>query len=299
MSASALSDGIERYLETIAERSRHTVAAYRRDLVAFADHLAERGISEWRAVTPQCVRQYIAARHRAGAHGRSLARQLSALRALFTHLAEHGLATSNPAQSVRAPKSERRLPRALDVDQMTSLIEQGGDTALDVRDRAMWELLYSSGLRVSELVGLDLEAVDLAQGEARVLGKGRKERVVPVGRLACKALEDWLRIRADMARAGETAMFVGRRGTRLTTRSVQLRLEQWLKRHGINARVHPHMLRHSFASHMLESSGDLRAVQELLGHADISTTQAYTHLDFQHLARVYDAAHPRARKRRD
>ena len=299
MSAPALSDSIARYLETIAERSPHTVAAYRRDLFAFADHLAERGISDWHAVTTPCVRHYIASRHRASAHGRSLARQLSALRALFTYLGEHGVVTSNPAQSVRAPKSERRLPRALDVDQMTSLIERGGDTPLDVRDRAMWELLYSSGLRVSELVGLDLEAVDLAQGEARVFGKGRKERVVPVGRLACQALEVWLRVRADMAGAGETAMFVGRRGTRLTTRSVQLRLEQWLKRHGINARVNPHMLRHSFASHMLESSGDLRAVQELLGHADISTTQAYTHLDFQHLARVYDAAHPRARKRRD
>lgn len=299
MSASALADGIARYLETIAERSQHTIAAYRRDLTTFADYLGERDVTEWQAVTPQCVRQYVASRHRAGAHGRSLARQLSALRALFTHLGENGLVSSNPAQSVRAPKSERRLPRALDVDQMTSLIEQGADTPLDVRDRAMWELLYSSGLRVSELVGLDLEALDLTQGEARVLGKGRKERVVPVGRLACKALEGWLQVRADMAGADETAVFVGRRGTRLSTCSVQLRLEQWLKRHGINARVHPHMLRHSFASHMLESSGDLRAVQELLGHADISTTQAYTHLDFQHLARVYDAAHPRARKRRD
>jgi integrase/recombinase XerC len=295
----ALNADIERFLGALQHRSIHTRAAYRRDLTDFANAAIQDDITNWQQVDAQRIRHYIAARHRDGAHGRSLSRALSALRALFRFLCERGVMTANPAQSIRAPKSARHLPRALDVDQMTSLIEQGGDSILDLRDRAMWELLYSSGVRVSELTGLNLGDTDLNAREARVIGKGRRERIVPIGRLAIQALKEWLKSRGNLAAADEKALFVGRRGQRLSNRSVQLRLRAWANRYGINEGVHPHMLRHSFASHMLESSGDLRAVQELLGHANISTTQIYTHLDFQHLAKVYDAAHPRAKRRSD
>ncbi len=294
-----LAADIEALLQSMQGRSAHTLAAYRRDLEACARCFAADGISAWEAVDIAAVRHYIAERHRAGAEPRTLARALSALRALFRYLAARGRVTSNPAQTVRAPRSKRRLPRALDVDQMAKLLDDDADTPLAVRDRAMWELLYSSGLRVAELVALDVTDLDLRAREARVLGKGRKQRVVPVGRHAVAALQAWLTQRVALAAVDEPAVFVGRRGGRLGTRTVQQRLRAWARRHGIDAAVHPHMLRHSFASHLLESSGDLRAVQELLGHADISTTQIYTHLDFQHLARVYDAAHPRARRRRD
>ena len=293
----ALSDDVEQFLNTIADRSPHTLAAYRRDLLEFARSLADDGISAWQEVDANCVRHYVASRHRNGAHGRSLSRALSALRALFRYLCVRGMMDCNPAQAVRAPKSARHLPRTLDVDQMTSLLEHEENSPLATRDRAMWELLYSSGIRVSELTGLDLNDTDLGAHEARVVGKGRKERIVPIGRLALTALHAWLKLRAELAGEDEQAMFVGRRGGRLSTRNVQLRLRAWAARYGVAEGVHPHMLRHSFASHMLESSGDLRAVQELLGHANIRTTQIYTHLDFQHLAKVYDAAHPRARRR--
>ncbi|MEQ8494010.1 MAG: tyrosine recombinase XerC [Gammaproteobacteria bacterium] len=294
-----LAADVTRFIAGLGDVSPHTRAAYTRDLRAFLEHLAGEGIASWEAVDVHCVRRHVAAAHREGLSGRSLARRLSALRALFRDLAARGLARDNPAAEVRAPKSPRRLPRALDVDQVTSLLEHEADGPLGVRDRAMWELLYSSGLRVSELTGLDRGDVDLVAREARVLGKGRKQRLVPVGRHAVAALEAWLTVRASLVRGSEAALFVGRGGSRLTPRSVQLRLTAWARRHGFDAPVHPHVLRHSFATHVLESSGDLRAVQELLGHADISTTQVYTHLDFQHLARVYDAAHPRARRRRE
>ena len=294
-----LADDVEAFLRRSTGRSVHTCDAYARDLRAFLDHLAAERVASWDDVDVHCVRRYVAAAHRRGLGGRSIARRLSALRALFRDLARHGRAAGNPAADVRAPKSPRRLPRALDVDQVASLLEQPGEGPLGVRDRAILELLYSSGLRVSELTALDLADVDRRAGEARVLGKGRKQRIVPIGRHALAALEAWLAVRGELAHADARALFVARHGGRMTTRSVQQRLAAWARRHGIDARVHPHVLRHSFASHLLESSGDLRAVQELLGHADISTTQVYTHLDFQHLARVYDAAHPRARRRRE
>ncbi len=294
-----LAADVDAFLARLAGGSAHTRDAYARDLQAFLDHLAAEAIGRWEDVDVHCVRRYVAAAHRRGLGGRSIARRLSALRALFRDLVRRGRAADNPAADVRAPKSPRRLPRALDVDQVATLVEQRGEGPLGVRDRAMWELLYSSGLRVSELTALDLGDLDRGAREARVLGKGRKQRIVPVGRHALAALEAWLAVRGELARDGTRALFVARHGGRMSTRSVQQRLVAWARRHGIDTHVHPHVLRHSFASHMLESSGDLRAVQELLGHADISTTQVYTHLDFQHLARVYDAAHPRARRRRE
>ncbi|MCB1747006.1 MAG: tyrosine recombinase XerC [Gammaproteobacteria bacterium] len=300
-SPAVLQDGVEAFLLTLRERSPHTRSAYARDLAALTAFLTAAGIATWAEVDDALLRRFVAARHRDGAHGRSLGRQLSACRGLFRFLAARGIVDGNPAQAVRPPKAPQRLPRALDVDQMGALLEPAGDSddPLEVRDRAMWELLYSSGLRVSELTGLDLADLDLEAREARVLGKGRKQRLVPVGRQAQAAVLRWLALRPTLAAGDEHAVFVNHRGRRLGTRGVESRLRRWALRHGIEARVHPHMLRHSFASHMLESSGDLRAVQELLGHANIATTQVYTHLDFQHLARVYDAAHPRARKRRD
>ncbi|MGB1883037.1 MAG: tyrosine recombinase XerC [Gammaproteobacteria bacterium] len=295
--AAGIANDIKAYLGTLVHRSSNTRKAYQRDVAEFESYLRSLEIEAWHDVDANLIRHYVTEKHRAGAHGRSLARVLSALRSLFKYLCANGTLRINPAVGVRPPKGERKLPRVLDVDQMSHLLEQDADKPIDVRDRAMWELLYSSGLRVSELVGLDLADLDLEAGQVRVLGKGSKERDVPVGRHALAAVRGWLGIRRDDGDA--KAMFLNQRGKRLTARAVQQRLRQWARRYGVDGDVHPHMLRHSFASHMLESSGDLRAVQELLGHANISTTQVYTHLDFQHLAQVYDAAHPRARKRRE
>ncbi|MEX2482504.1 MAG: tyrosine recombinase XerC [Gammaproteobacteria bacterium] len=293
-----LDGDIADFLLSIGEYSPHTLAAYRRDLQAFAAALAAADIASWQAVDTHVVRRYVAERHRAGLNGRSLARQLSALRAFFDFLVGAGRMTANPAHTLRAPRSAQRLPELLDVDEMGALLDAAGVSVLDIRDLAMWELLYSSGLRVAELTGLDVGDIDLPTAEVHVTGKGRKQRVVPVGRHAVAALQRWLAARPEFAADTTPALFLSRRGQRLSTRSVQLRLRAWARRQGLAGNIHPHMLRHSFASHLLESSGDLRAVQELLGHADIATTQVYTHLDFQHLARVYDSAHPRARRRR-
>jgi integrase/recombinase XerC len=219
------------------------------------------------------------------------------VRAFYGFLVRAGLASSNPAVHVQAPKPSRRLPATLDADQVASLLKLDGDDDLAVRDRAILELFYSSGLRLAELVGLNVGDVDMKDHTVRVTGKGSKARILPVGRLALAALDRWLAQRPSMAKGGVTAMFLSRRGTRLAARSVQARIDYWSRRRGTPVHVHPHMLRHSFASHMLESSGDLRAVQELLGHSSLSTTQVYTHLDFQHLATTYDRAHPRARRR--
>ncbi len=291
---------VARYLEQLDTERRlspHSLAAYRRDLDAFAAFLARRGV-DWAAADAALVRAFVAEQHRKGLGGRSLQRRLSALRGAYRFLEREGEVALNPAQLVQAPKAARKLPHVLDVDQAAQLAGAPAEGPLEMRDRAMVELLYSSGMRLSELVGLDLGALELAAGEARVLGKGGKARLLPVGRQARAALEAWLAARAGLAVPGETAVFVNHRGTRLTPRAVQQRLERWALKHGASTHLHPHLLRHSFASHLLESSGDLRAVQELLGHSDIATTQVYTHLDFQHLARVYDAAHPRARRKR-
>ena len=278
--------------------SPHTLAGYRRDLDAVCRFCAQHGIQSWDQLDEAGVRAFVAQRHRHGLSGRSLQRGLSSLRGLLDFLVAQGHLSANVARNVRAPKSARKLPRALDVDQAARLMNIPGDGELALRDRAMLELFYSSGLRLGELVSLDVNDVDLNESTLRVTGKGNKQRQLPIGRHAGRALTAWLHVRSRFADPASSAMFVSRRGSRLAPSSVQQRLRYWAKRLGLDVKVHPHMLRHSFASHLLESSGDLRAVQELLGHADISTTQIYTHLDFQHLARVYDDAHPRARKKK-
>ena len=283
---------IERRLST------HTSASYARDLDALVAFCATHKIETWPAMDSQHVRLFAARQHAGGLSPRSIQRQLSAIRSFLRYLIREGVLGSNAAVGVQAPKAGKRLPHTLDADQMMQLLDGDTHDDLDVRDKAMVELLYSSGLRLQELVSLDLMAVDLADRTVRVTGKGSKERVVPVGRKAREALRAWIQARASIAPADETAVFVGRNGSRLGPRAVQRRIERWARRRGIGVKVHPHLFRHSFASHLLESSGDLRGVQELLGHANISTTQIYTHLDFQHLARIYDASHPRARRKR-
>lgn len=291
-------DDFLRRLREERRASMHTVVSYRRDLERWLAFCGSKELAGWSEVRAAHVREHIAERRRAKLSSRTLARVLSALRGFHADLVKRGLATDNPARGVRAPKAPKALPRVLDVDQIASLLEAPVEQALDVRDLAMWELFYSSGLRLSELVGVDLQDIDLRERMVRVRhGKGGKDRLLPVGSKACMALERWLKERAALSVPGEAALFVGKQGKRLSPRAVQLRLEQWRKRRSFDQRLHPHLLRHSFASHLLEGSGDLRAVQELLGHSQISTTQIYTHLDFQHLAAVYDQAHPRARKK--
>jgi integrase/recombinase XerC len=277
--------------------SPHTASNYARDIGALADFLEHGNITDWKRVDSQHVRVFAARAHAGGLSPRSVQRRLSAVRSFFGYLVREGVAASNPAVDIRAPKAAKRLPGTLDVDQITQLLQVPGDDALAVRDRAIMELFYSSGLRLAELVGLALTDIDLADRTVRVLGKGAKTRIVPVGRKACEAVRAWLKERAALAAIDETALFVGRNGERLKPRAIQLRIAQWARRAGLPARVYPHLFRHSFATHLLESSKDLRGVQELLGHADISTTQVYTHLDFAHLARTYDASHPRAKRK--
>jgi integrase/recombinase XerC len=291
---------IDRYLEHLAKERRlspHTATNYARDLRALAD-FAERGsLTDWNVIDSQHVRMFAARAHAGGLSPRSVQRRLSAVRGFFNYLLRERVVTSNPALDVRAPKAAKRLPGTLDVDQLNQLLDIPPENSLAVRDRAIMELFYSSGLRLDELVTLDLGQLDLPDRTVRVLGKGRKTRIVPVGRKAEAALRDWLRERGALAVSGETAVFVGKNGSRLKHRAIQLRIAYWARRKGLPAHVHPHLFRHSFATHLLESSKDLRGVQELLGHADISTTQIYTHLDFAHLARTYDASHPRAKRK--
>jgi integrase/recombinase XerC len=287
------------YLHNERRLSPHTLTNYRRDLNHLLSFCQEQAISGWEAIDSFAVRRYVAWRHHKGLGGRSLQRELSAIRSFYNYLLREQVVGSNPAVGVPAPKAQKRLPRALDVDQTSHLLAIDETSPLALRDRAMMELIYSSGLRLAELVSLDTDSIDTADATVRITGKGGKTRVVPVGRAALAAVAAWLKQRGQLAPLEERALFVSQHGRRIAPRSVQQRLRQWAQKQGLRSRVHPHMLRHSFASHILESSGDLRAVQELLGHADIATTQIYTHLDFQHLAKVYDQAHPRARKRRD
>lgn len=248
-------------------------------------------------IQPPLIRRFVASLHGKGLSGKSIARMLSAWRSFYRYLTRRHGFSANPCVGMRAPKSAKTLPQVLSPEQAGRLVEIRDDAPLALRDKAMFELFYSSGLRLAELVGLDIDGLDLADGTVTVTGKGSKTRIVPVGSYASAAVQVWLAQRALMARADERALFVNRRGGRLTPRAVQYRIKYWALRQGIAGDVHPHTLRHSFASHVLQSSGDLRAVQEMLGHANISTTQIYTHLDFQHLAKVYDAAHPRAKKK--
>jgi integrase/recombinase XerC len=291
---------IDSYLAHLSRERRlspHTASNYARDLRALADY-AERGsIRDWKSIDSQHVRMFAARSHAAGLNPRSVQRRLSAVRGFFNYLVRERAVVANPAVDVRAPKAAKRLPGTLDVDQINQLLDIPPENALAVRDRAIMELFYSSGLRLDELVGLDLTSIDLPDRTVRVLGKGSKTRIVPVGRKAIEAIRAWLKERAALAGTGETALFTGKNGARLKHRAVQLRIAYWARRKGLPAHVHPHLFRHSFATHLLESSKDLRGVQELLGHADISTTQIYTHLDFAHLARTYDASHPRAKRK--
>jgi integrase/recombinase XerC len=288
----ALLEAFARHLATLPVRTRE---AYRRD-VAVLKELA--GATPLTALSPATVRRFLGSLHGRGLSGRSLARMLSGWRSFYRFALDHDATLrTDPCAGLKAPKAARRLPAALSPDEAVRLVAVEGRDPLTVRDRALFELAYSSGLRVSELAGLDVGAVDLSGGEVRVWGKGAKERIVPVGAPAREAIRAWLAVRAGLRRADPTALFVSRSGRRIAPRAIERRLAAWAIKRGLTRHVHPHMLRHSFASHLLQSSGDLRAVQEMLGHASIASTQVYTHLDFQHLAKAYDQAHPRARKK--
>ncbi len=291
-----------RKLRTERHYSPRTLDAYQRDLrklVRFCEHA---GIKNWVLLEQTHIRRYIAGRHRQGLSSKTLQRELSACRSFFAWLLKNGTLKYNPAIDVRAPKTARRLPETLDADQAMQLLDTHPDDLLLVRDHAILELFYSSGLRLSELAALNLADLDMQASMVDVIGgKGGKDRRLPVGRKAQAALERWLCRRGELEGIAKAtaALFLNRRGTRMGVRNIQLRVKEWARRQGLDRNLHPHMLRHSFASHLLESSHDLRAVQELLGHEDIATTQIYTHLDFQHLAEVYDKAHPRAHKKKN
>ena len=293
-------DAVTAYLAELAEQRRlspHTVSNYRRDLLRLLKLVDAMPLAE---VQVHQIRRFAAQLHGQGLSGRTLARMLSAWRGFFSWLGRGDVVRANPCDGVRSPKTAKRLPNALSVDEASRLLtpDESGDPALNARDAAMFELFYSSGLRLAELAALDCDALDqvLNEGEVRVLGKRSKARLVPVGSKAREALTAWSALRPELAAVDESALFVSRRGGRISHRMIQLRLAEHALRLGLPRHVHPHMLRHSFASHVLQSSGDLRAVQEMLGHASIASTQVYTHLDFQHLAKVYDVAHPRAKR---
>ncbi|PCJ35462.1 MAG: tyrosine recombinase XerC [Moraxellaceae bacterium] len=305
-SLSSLPIAIESYLQqlgTIRQLSPHTVNNYRRDLQLFTQYCEDSGAQDIHHIKPNIIRQHIAQQHRQGKSGKTLQRHLSSIRGLMAYLIQQGVIKTNPGNGIAAPKTARRLPHTLDADQTSQLLnikqssEQHNDI-LVIRDKAILELFYSSGLRLNELVTLDQDSYSASDRSVRVLGKGNKERVVPVGKKAIDALAQWSQVRHLLIKNDtNNALFLSKNGTRLKHRSIQQRIKEWGIKQGTDRPVHPHMLRHSFASHLLESSGDLRAVQELLGHSDISTTQIYTHLDFQHLAQVYDNSHPRAKKK--
>jgi integrase/recombinase XerC len=284
--------------------SAHTRAAYGRDLAQLATWCDKQGLTDWDKLDHAHLRTFSGHSHAKGLGARSIQRRLSAIRSFYSFLQRERLCAHNPAAEVRAPKVPRRLPRTVDADLMQRVLEapavpaDAGDAALAIRDNAIMELLYSSGLRLAELAGLNLPALDLKDRTVTVTGKGSKTRIVPVGAKAVAAVRKWLGERTKLADLDEQAVFVGRNGRRLGARAIQLRIAEFARRAGLPVKLHPHLFRHSFASHLLESSHDLRGVQELLGHANLSTTQVYTHLDFQHLAHIYDQAHPRARRGR-
>ncbi|GAA03046.1 tyrosine recombinase XerC [Photobacterium leiognathi subsp. mandapamensis svers.1.1.] len=285
------------YLRSERELSLHTQQNYKRQLTRIAEQLVELKVESWQQVDAGWVRQIASKGMRDGLKASSLAMRLSALRSFFDFLVHQNVLKANPAKGVAAPRKSRPLPKNLDVDEMNQLLDVNEDDPLAIRDRAMMELMYGAGLRLSELVGIDLRNISLSKGDLRVIGKGDKERIVPFSGLAREWVAKWLKLRDSIAQADEQALFVSKLGHRISTRNVQKRMAEWGQKQAVSSHINPHKLRHSFATHMLESSGDLRAVQELLGHANLSTTQIYTHLDFQHLAKVYDEAHPRAKKR--
>jgi integrase/recombinase XerC len=286
-----------RHLKFERQLSPLTCKHYHRDLDALVDYCAINKLQRWKQLDSEHIRAFAALSYRRGLAARSIQRRLSAIRTFFRYLIREKHIKTSPAIDVAAPKSGKRLPENLDADRMARLLDIRGKGPLVARDKAMLELLYSSGLRLAELTGLNIGDVDMADKTVRVTGKGSKDRILPVGRHALASLRDWSLVRGQLAGTDEKSLFVSQRGTRLSGRSVQARVDHWARRQGIDTKVYPHLFRHSFATHLLESSHDLRGVQELLGHANISTTQVYTHLDFQHLAQIYDQTHPRARRR--
>ena len=286
------------HLKNERRLSPHTIKNYQLDLQRFVNFCEQSSVASWSHCKNFNLRAYVAQLHRQGLNGRSIQRHIAAVRSFFTYLVREGVVKSNPAIGLSAPKASRKLPAPLDVDQMGQLLNMKTDDPLVCRDIAMMELMYSSGLRLSELVSINVNDIDFGEATLPVTGKGSKTRILPVGRMAVEKIRQWLSMRNQYCDGSQPALFVSQRGRRISVRNVQQRMKLWGLKQGIDSHVHPHRLRHSFASHILESSSDLRAVQELLGHADISTTQIYTHLDFQHLAEVYDRAHPRARKSR-
>ena len=295
--STALLDDFFSQLKYEKRASIHTLKNYLRDIKYLTDFCSKNNILRWQDVQQSDIRQHIAIRHKQGLAASSLQRELSAIRSFFKFLEQQKIIDNNPVRHIQTPKKPKKLPKTLDVDQITGFLEAGTDSVLEIRDLAMFELFYSSGLRLSELISLNIESVDFNDRTLMVTqGKGGKSRILPIGSKALKAVKNWLSHRKALSEEQQAALFVSNKGNRLTTRSVQLRLQQWCKKKGLNQHIHPHMLRHSFASHLLESSQDLRSIQELLGHSNISTTQIYTHLDFQHLTEIYDKAHPRAKK---
>lgn len=285
------------YLRSEKGLSLHTQRNYKQQLETMAAHLVTLGLKDWSQVDAAWVRQLASKGMREGMKASSIATRLSSLRSFFDFLVLRGEMTANPAKGVSAPRKQRPLPKNLDVDEVGQLLDVNEDDPLSIRDRAMMEVMYGAGLRLAELVGINLRDVLARQGEIRVIGKGDKERKAPFSGLAKEWVDKWLKVRGELASPGEPALFVSKLGTRISHRSVQKRMEEWGKKQSVASHISPHKLRHSFATHVLESSQNLRAVQELLGHENISTTQVYTHLDFQHLAQAYDQAHPRARKK--
>lgn len=285
------------YLTNEKRYSTHTCQAYQRDLAEFLKYANKKSIEDWQNVHSQQLRLFVAELNREGQSAKSIQRKMSSLRSFYRFLMREGFVKNNPVEGVKTPKVGKHLPNVLDVDQVHILLspEEAGDIT-SIRDLAILELLYGCGLRLSELSSLDINDIDFNDNTVRVTGKGSKTRVLPLGKHARQALIAWLKSRALWAEHDEMALFLSQRGKRIANRSIQARLKYWGEKTGLGSALHPHRLRHSFASHLLESSGDIRAVQELLGHANLSTTQIYTHLDFQHLARVYDKAHPRAKK---
>lgn len=291
---------IDKFIHHLAYERRlspQTCKNYRRDLLCLRQFRDGAGVATWSDMDSEHFRAFSASSYRKGLSARSIQRRLSACRTFYRYLMREKLVRKNPIIDVTAPRGKRRLPGNLDADTMAHLLNIPGDGPLVDRDRAILELLYSSGLRLAELTDLNCGDIDSHDATVRVTGKGNKDRIVPVGRKAIDALARWYKSRPELALTDETALFVSNRGTRISPRSVQARVDHWARKQGIDSKVYPHLFRHSFATHLLESSHDLRGVQELLGHANISTTQVYTHLDFQHLAQIYDQTHPRARKK--
>ncbi|HAS8514314.1 TPA: tyrosine recombinase XerC [Vibrio vulnificus] len=290
-------DQFYEYLRAEKGLSLHTQRNYKQQLETMAEHLHCMGLKAWPQVDAGWVRQLAGKGMREGMKASSIATRLSSLRSFFDFLILRGILTANPAKGVSAPRKKRPLPKNLDVDEVNQLLEVNEDDPLAIRDRAIMELMYGAGLRLAELVDIDVRDVHLRSGEIRVIGKGNKERKVPFAGMAVEWVGKWLKVRSGLADPSEPALFVSKLGTRISHRSVQKRMAEWGQKQAVASHITPHKLRHSFATHILESSNNLRAVQELLGHENISTTQIYTHLDFQHLADVYDQAHPRARKK--